>query len=67
LLYAKDIPRYRRLISEFYQSVRRLPAVSDKDMSLIMSEYSTVQLNNYCWSLSLLIPSRLSRICLIPV
>jgi len=47
LLYAKDIPRYRRLISEFYQSVKQLPVVSNKDMSLIMSEHSTV-LPNIC-------------------
>jgi len=42
LLYAKDIPRYRRLVADFYQSVRQLPAVTDKDIAVIMSEHSTV-------------------------
>jgi len=33
------------MVSEFYKSVRQAPAVSDKDMSLIMSEHSAVRLN----------------------
>jgi plexin A len=42
LLYAKDIPRYRRLVCEFYKGVQDLPSISDLDMSLLMSEHSTM-------------------------
>jgi Plexin cytoplasmic RasGAP domain len=43
LLYAKEIPRYRQLISAFYSGVQQLPPVGDLEMSLIMADHSTVK------------------------
>jgi len=36
------------MVSEFYKSVRHMPTVSDKDMSLIMSEHSAVFAHFVC-------------------
>uniref|UniRef100_UPI00358EBDEE plexin-A1-like isoform X1 n=1 Tax=Myxine glutinosa TaxID=7769 RepID=UPI00358EBDEE len=40
LLYAKDIPGYRRWVERYYADVAKLPAVSDQDMSAYLAEQS---------------------------
>ena len=42
LLFAKDIPRYRAMVSKFYKGIQELPAVSDQEMNQIMTEMSLV-------------------------
>ncbi|XP_065306120.1 plexin-B-like [Dermacentor albipictus] len=40
LLFARDIPSYRRLVCKFYQDVAALPPVSDQDMRSAMHALS---------------------------
>ena len=48
LLYAKDIPRYRNLVSQFYQRIHDMAPVSDQEMANIMAEHSSV---NICFQI----------------
>lgn len=43
LLFAKDIPRYREMVSQFYQEVALLPAISDQEMGAAMQLLSAQQ------------------------
>lgn len=40
LLFAKDIPRYRQQVSQFYMAVYNAPPVTDQDMEKLMTELS---------------------------
>lgn len=42
LLFAKDIPQYRKLIDNFYRDVASMPAVSDHQLVLYMRQLSEV-------------------------
>ncbi len=42
LLFAKDIPKYRKWVERYYQEVRELPPVSEQDMNVAMTEISMV-------------------------
>lgn len=42
LLFAKDIPQYRKLIDNFYRDIASMPAVSDHQLTLYMRELSEV-------------------------
>lgn len=43
LLFAKDIPNYRRMVKDFYRDVARLPQISDQEMSTAMQQLSVQQ------------------------
>ncbi|CAH1783846.1 unnamed protein product [Owenia fusiformis] len=40
LLFAKDIPRYRKLVEKFFEDVKSMPQVSDQEMHAAMQELS---------------------------
>lgn len=42
LLFAKDIPKYRRKVLEFYQSIALQPKVTDQEMCAAMQALSLV-------------------------
>lgn len=42
LLYAKDIPSYRRWVDRYYSDIRDMPAISDQDMNAMLAEESRV-------------------------
>jgi plexin A len=51
LLFAKDIPKYRKWVERYYSEVRELPQVSDQDMNVAMTELSMhyiVDFNTSC-------------------
>lgn len=41
LLFAKDIPRYRQLVSQFYHRIQELPSITDEAMATMMTELSS--------------------------
>uniref|UniRef100_A0A1B0C002 Plexin cytoplasmic RasGAP domain-containing protein n=1 Tax=Glossina palpalis gambiensis TaxID=67801 RepID=A0A1B0C002_9MUSC len=43
LLFAKDIPQYRKMVKQFYHDVARLPQISDQEMSTAMQQLSIQQ------------------------
>uniref|UniRef100_A0A1I8PJB4 Sema domain-containing protein n=1 Tax=Stomoxys calcitrans TaxID=35570 RepID=A0A1I8PJB4_STOCA len=43
LLFAKDIPQYRKMVKQFYSDVARLPQISDMEMSTAMHHLSIQQ------------------------
>ncbi|KAM7341380.1 plexin B isoform 1-T6 [Cochliomyia hominivorax] len=43
LLFAKDIPQYRKMVKQFYRDVARLPQISDQEMSTAMQQLSIQQ------------------------
>ena len=42
LLYAKDIPRYRQMVSAFYKSVQESAPVTDQQIADFMRQHSQV-------------------------
>lgn len=40
LLYAKDIPSYKKWVDRYYQDIKIMPAISDQDMTAMMTEES---------------------------
>lgn len=40
LLYAKDIPTYKKWVDRYYQDIKMMPAISDQDMTVMMTEES---------------------------
>lgn len=43
LLYAKDIPKYKKWVERYYQDVKLMPAISDQDMNTMLAEESRVR------------------------
>ncbi|XP_055858104.1 plexin-B isoform X1 [Episyrphus balteatus] len=43
LLFAKDIPQYRKMVKQFYREVARLPQISDQEMNTAMQQLSVQQ------------------------
>ncbi|XP_067614114.1 plexin-B-like isoform X1 [Eurosta solidaginis] len=43
LLFAKDIPQYRKMVKQFYRDVARLPQISDQEMNTAMHDLSVQQ------------------------
>ncbi|XP_064633300.1 plexin-A4-like isoform X2 [Lineus longissimus] len=43
LLYAKDIPKYKKWVERYYQDIKMMPAISDQDMGALLSEESRHQ------------------------
>lgn len=48
LLYAKDIPNYRKWVERYYADIREMPAISDQDMNAMLAEESRVSIS--LWS-----------------
>ncbi len=42
LLFAKDIPTYRKMVNRFYQDVAAMPSVTDQEMCVAMQALSLV-------------------------
>ncbi|WAR26076.1 PLXA4-like protein [Mya arenaria] len=40
LLYAKDIPTYKKWVDRYYHDVKMMPAISDQDITAMMNEES---------------------------
>lgn len=38
LLFAKDISRYRRMVTQFYREIQELPSISDEEMANALTE-----------------------------
>lgn len=47
LLYAKDIPSYRKWVERYYADIREMPAISDQDMNAMLAEESRVSAFGY--------------------
>lgn len=47
LLFAKDIPRYKQIVSKFYSDIESLPPINDQEMSNKMHTISGVSLHSY--------------------
>ncbi|XP_049316006.1 plexin-A2 [Bactrocera dorsalis] len=51
LLYAKDIPEYRKWVERYYRDIREMPSISDQDMNAMLAEESrlhTTEFNTNC-------------------
>lgn len=42
LLYAKDIPEYRKWVDRYYRDIRDMSSISDQDMNAMLAEESRV-------------------------
>ncbi|CAG7724457.1 unnamed protein product [Allacma fusca] len=47
LLFAKDIPHYRNLVSKFYADIKNLPQISDQEMNSAMQQLSMAHLAHF--------------------
>lgn len=47
LLFAKDIPNYRKMVDRFFREVHELPRVSEKEMTTYLGQVSRVCHDNY--------------------
>ncbi|XP_017468489.1 PREDICTED: plexin-B [Rhagoletis zephyria] len=47
LLFAKDIPQYRKMVKQFYREVARLPQISDQEMNTAMQQLSVQQSDEF--------------------
>lgn len=43
LLYAKDIPEYRKWVDRYYRDIRDMSSISDQDMNAMLAEESRVR------------------------
>ncbi|KAI8034096.1 hypothetical protein M5D96_013130 [Drosophila gunungcola] len=51
LLYAKDIPEYRKWVDRYYRDIRDMSPISDQDMNAMLAEESrlhTTEFNTNC-------------------
>ncbi|XP_050411553.1 plexin-A4 isoform X3 [Patella vulgata] len=42
LLYAKEIPKYKQWVDRYYQDIKMMPAISDQDMTAMLTDESRV-------------------------
>uniref|UniRef100_A0A034WKL2 Plexin-B n=3 Tax=Endopterygota TaxID=33392 RepID=A0A034WKL2_BACDO len=47
LLFAKDIPQYRKMVRQFYRDIARLPQISDQEISTAMQQLSVQQSDEF--------------------
>uniref|UniRef100_A0A224XGD6 Putative plexins functional semaphorin receptor n=1 Tax=Panstrongylus lignarius TaxID=156445 RepID=A0A224XGD6_9HEMI len=47
LLYAKDIPVYKEWVERYYADIKVMPAISDQDMSAMLSEESRLHSSEF--------------------
>jgi len=40
LLYAKDIPKYKKWVERYYTDIKMMPAISDQDMNAMLADES---------------------------
>ena len=45
LLYAKDIPKYKKWVERYYKDIKEMPAISDQDMAAMLAEESRVSVS----------------------
>jgi len=53
LLYAKDIPKYKKWVERYYEDIKQMPAISDQDMNAMLSEESKIHMNEFNTSAAL--------------
>ncbi|XP_060073479.1 plexin-A4-like [Ylistrum balloti] len=54
LLYAKDIPKYKKWVERYYQDIKMMPAISDQDMTAMMTDESRCHQDEFNTSAALL-------------
>ncbi|XP_076468728.1 plexin-A2-like isoform X2 [Babylonia areolata] len=54
LLYAKDIPKYKQWVERYYQDIKMIPAISDQDMTAMLTEESRIHSSEFNASAALL-------------
>jgi len=47
LLFAKDIPHYRNLVTKFYNDIKTLPQISDQEMNSAMQQLSMAHVAHF--------------------
>lgn len=47
LLFAKDIPQYRKMVRQFYRDIARLPQISDQEINTAMQQLSVQQSDEF--------------------
>ncbi|XP_052060190.1 plexin-A4-like isoform X2 [Mytilus californianus] len=47
LLFAKDIPKFKKWVERYYQDITMMPAISDQDMTAMMTEESRVHQDEF--------------------
>ncbi|XP_041350001.1 plexin-A2-like isoform X2 [Gigantopelta aegis] len=47
LLYAKDIPKYKKWVERYYQDIKMMPAISDQDMTAMLTDESRLHGNEF--------------------
>ena len=47
LLFAKDIPKYKKWVERYYQDITMMPAISDQDMTAMMTEESRIHQDEF--------------------
>ncbi|CAG0905030.1 unnamed protein product, partial [Darwinula stevensoni] len=43
LLYAKEIPVYKKMVREYYKNIRSMPPATNQEMKALFDEYSTAK------------------------
>ncbi|XP_076447874.1 plexin-A2-like isoform X2 [Babylonia areolata] len=54
LLYAKDIPKYKQWVERYYQDIKMIPAISDQDMTAMLTEESRIHNSEFNTNAALL-------------
>lgn len=54
LLYAKNIPEYKKWVERYYQDIKMMPAISDQDMTAMMAEESRTHQDEFNTNAALL-------------
>ncbi|CAG2189704.1 PLXNA [Mytilus edulis] len=47
LLFAKDIPVFKKSVSKYFEDIQRMPAVSDQDLNAYLAEVSRMSTNYF--------------------
>lgn len=47
LLFAKDIPKFKKWVERYYQDITMMPAISDQDMTAMMTEESRIHQDEF--------------------
>ena len=63
LLYAKDIPKYKKWVERYYQDIKLMPAISDQDMNAMLAEESRVSCMALSGCIALTLPSSALVLC----
>jgi plexin A len=47
LLYAKDIPKYKKWVERYYEDIQHMPSVTDQDMNSMLCDESMLHQNQF--------------------